>query len=288
MNAQVKDLRAEHIYGLAQDRAKRNGCRVKKLDQSARDSVINAAAWRLILNQQRFGNIRDYVEQNFWYEKSAARDRLVTKAVDAERKTYVRASKASGSTDAELAFHAACFPTKPGPNLQPLPANSVNDVIEREEFEAEEAAADDAREKIEAEENARLQQAVAVYERKLCRTHREALRLVCGPRLPNGVIAARCSVAERTVARIRADVCDIADGILTLPEDAVETLLREVETLKKEMAVIKAERRRDRFLLNHSPEEFDALRAWAAPFCEALGQSVDELLGATIEPKSSG
>jgi hypothetical protein len=285
-NSRRDEARAERILNLCKIRAKEKGCRVKKLkDADARDDVINRAAWRLLLNQQRFGNIREMIEADFWDIDGDTRNELIDRALDAERKAYTRASEASGGSE-------LLDPTTQG-SLERFTeagnefANEPTFVIERgEQLEREERAAAD-RKQIEAEENARLAQAVAAYERKLRRKHRTALRMVVGPRLPNGVIAARCGVAEATVAKIRADVCDLADAILTNPEDALETLLREVETLKKEMAVIKAERRRARFLLNHTPEEFEAFRAWAAPFCEALGSNVDDLLGPMIAPKSS-
>jgi hypothetical protein len=279
MSAQV-DSRAEHILELCRIRAKRKGCRVKKLhDARARHSVITAAAWRLILKSRRFGNIREHIEGIFWHEDSEARNKLISTALNTEHRAYTRATKASGGDPvayADLKQFA----------MDSEDAADIEQVIEREGFEAEEIAADDARAKIEAEENERLKQAVTVYRKKLRRTHRDALSLVVGPRLPNGVIADRCGVAERTVAKIRADVCDMADAIFSVPPEEVR--LAELERLadiaEAEAKARRAEARqaRTQWALSLPAAELAVFKAFAEPLCEELGMSVDELLGASI------
>jgi hypothetical protein len=279
-----RDQVAEHILNLCKTHAKKKGCRVKKLnDAGAREGVINGAAWRLMQIDAGFGNIRDYIEGSFWYEESVERDKRIARALDAERQSHIRATKASA------------IPVEPGVRI--LPANSVTDVIEQQEFEAEEAAADDAREQEAAKEFEIMREAINAYGETLrFKAHSRALWWICNePKLTNSAIEAKVSmecirgIKQGTVGKIRDHFYSLAAKFLSLmnPEDVVENLLRKVERLQAENAVLQAERRRDLFLRDHSPEEFEALRAWAAPFCEALGSSVDDLLGASIAPKES-
>ncbi|MGO9623233.1 MAG: hypothetical protein ACLP2Q_02125 [Steroidobacteraceae bacterium] len=275
--------------------------------------MINAAAWRLIRNRQRFGNLCDFIEGGFWYaEKDAQRDALIDRALDAERQAYIRASKASGGTPAgELPDRAAWeniaryaeagLPVEPGSIL--LPANSVTDVIEREDFEAEveagKTAASVAREKIEAEENERLRVARNAYAEELSNIrHRRALFLICeDPTASNSTIAARVSmrsvrgISQATVAKIRAKLTELAEEILTRsPEDLYMDELERLAAVKEAAdAVRRAERRlhRAQWALSQSAEELAAFKAFAGPLCEELGMSVDELLGVTIAPKAS-
>jgi len=309
MSAQVKSRRdevAEHIVNLCKIRAKKKGCRVKKLaDAGARDSVINAAAWRLIRNQQRFGNVRDYIEGNFWHEESDARNKLVDRALDAERQAHIRATKASGGAPAdgawkELARYVDGSIRDPETGIRLLPANSITDVIEREEFEAEEAAAVAAREKIEADENERLRLARNAYGETLEIRRRRALFLICDePTASNSTIAARVGIRSvkgikpNTVRKIREKLTELADGILTRsPEDLYMEELERLTAVKEAAdAVRRAERQlhRAQWVLSMSAAELAAFRAFATPLCEALGMSVDELFGATIiGPKPHG
>jgi NADH dehydrogenase/NADH:ubiquinone oxidoreductase subunit G len=309
MSAQLKSRReemAEHILNLCKTRAKKRGCRVKKLEgQDARDSVINAAAWRLILNQQRFGNIRDSIEGNFWNEDGAQRDALIDRALDAERQAYKRATDRAAWE--ELAPYAvAVIRFKPGPRGRPLPANSVTDVIEREDLEAEIEAEEDAaaaavaeREQIEAEENEKLRLARNAYAEELSNIrHRRALFLICDdPTASNSTIAARVSmrsvkgIKPETVSKIRDKLTELADGILTRSPD--DLLMEELERMAAVKAAADAVRRAERQLhraqywATKSAAELAEFRAFAEPLCEALGMSVDDVLGASIEPKAA-
>jgi hypothetical protein len=297
MKTQAKSRRdevAEHILELVKVSAKRRGCRVKKLgDSRARESVINGAAWRLMQSYAVFGNIRDYIEGGFWYEDGDARNKLIDRALDAERKAYIRASDRAAW--GEIAPYAVAFTPVKLVGLKLLPANSVTDVIEQEEYFKDEAAAEDVREQEAAKEFEIMREAINVYSETLRLAHRQALKWICNePKLTNSTIAAKVGmtsvrgISQATVAKIRDKFGEMADKFLVLmnPEDFVENLLRKVERLQEENAVLQAERRRDLFLRDHSPEEFEALRAWAAPFCEALGSDVDSLLGASIAPKA--
>lgn len=71
------------------------------------------------------------------------------------------------------------------------------------------------------------------------------------------------------------------------PEDAVDKLVREVEIIKKEVATLKAEKRRDAFLREHTVAEYEAFRAWITPACEAFEMSTDDMMAPTIVPKES-
>jgi hypothetical protein len=289
-----RDEVAEHIRSLCKIRAKKKGCRIKKLEDSrARESVINAAAWRLMQSDATFGNIRDYIERSFLSEDGDTRNKLIDRALDAERKAYIRASDRSAWE--EIAPYAVAFTPVKLVGLQILPANSVLDVIEQEELEAKEAAAGDAREQEASKEFDSMREAINAYSETLRLAHRKALWWICNePKLTNSTIAAKVGaesvrgIKPETVSKIRDHFKSLAAKFLTLmnPEDFVDDLLRKVERLQAENAVLQAERRRDLFLRDHAPEEFEALRAWAAPFCEALGSDVDELLGASIAPKA--
>jgi hypothetical protein len=286
-----RDEVAEHIFDLCKTHAKKRGCRVKKLeDTSARDAVINGAAWRLELGRAVFGNVRDYIEGSFWHEDGDARNKLIDRALDAERQSVKRATKASGS------------PFDPHQLYGLVPSNSVTDVIEQQEFkaeiEAEAAAAFDAREKIEAAENERLREARNAYAETLPMRHRRALFLICHePTASNSTIAAQVSmrsvrgIKPETVSKIRDKLTELANGILTrAPEDLyMEELERLADIAKAEEAVRRAERRlhRAQYWLTKSAAELAAFRAFATPLCEALNMSVDELLGASIAPKDS-
>lgn len=305
MSAQLS--RPEHIYKLVQIRAKRKGCRVKKLEgQDARDAVMNGAAWRLILNQQRFGNIREYIEGNFWHDDSEARNKLVDRALDAERQAYIRASKASGGTSAEgvwdeLARYTDGIIRDPGTGLRLLPANSATDVIEQQELEAEEIAALDAREKIEADESERMRLARNDYAEQLTNIrHRRALFLICAdPKASNSTIAARVSmqsikgIKPNTVRKIRDKLTELANGIVTRsPEDLrreEQERLAAVEEAEAEVRGVERRLHRAQWLLSMSAKELAEFRAFAKPLCGMLGMSVDELFGSTIiGPKPSG
>jgi hypothetical protein len=301
MSAQLKDPRAEHIYALVEARAKRKGSGVKKLDRSAREIVINGAAWRLILNQRKYGNIRDYqdVDGDVSSNKLGWRTlrgllRMLPdcdRALDAERKAYLRASAASGGTPAGEAVDYSALEsldrhTEEGNVTEP------EQQIEREELEAEEAAAEDARAKIEAEENERLRLARNAYGETLDNIrHRRALYLICAdPSASNSMIAAQVGlrsvkgIKPETVSKIRDKLTEIADEILTIPEGVIDTLLREVERLKQDVAALRAERRRDSWLKIMTPEEFTAARSstfWAEA-AENFGTTIDRLLGAPI------
>ena len=185
MKTQAKSRRdevAEHILNLCKTRAKQEGCRVKKLEgKGAREAVINGAAWRLMQADAVFGNIRDYIEGNFWHEDGDARNKLIDRAPDAERKAVIRATKASG------------YPLQDWTaNLLLFPAKSVTDAIEQEELEAEEAAADDAREQEAAKEFEIMREEINVYSETLRLAHRQALKWICNePKLTNSTIAAK-------------------------------------------------------------------------------------------------
>jgi hypothetical protein len=305
MNTKVNQ-RAEHILHLCKIRAKEKGCRVKKLkDTGARDGVINGAAWRLMQVDAVFGNIRDYIEGNFWYEDGDARNKLIYRALDAERKAYIRASDnaawhAATGEDSARYFEEAGIDVKAGGKFLELlvPANSVTDVIEQEDFEAKEAAADDAREKIEAEENEKLREARNVYGETLDNIrHRRALYLICqDPYACDSAIAAQVGlrsvkgIKPETVRKVRDKLTELANGILTRsPEDIYLEELERLAAVKEAAdAVCRAERRlhRAQWTLSRSAAELAAFRAFAEPLCEALNMSVDELFGASIAPKA--
>jgi hypothetical protein len=300
MSAQLKSRRdevAEHIVNLCKTHAEKEGCRVKRLnDAGARDAVINGAAWRCVQAGDVFGNIRDYIEE-FWYEDGAQRDALIDRALDAERQAYKRASKASGGTPAgELIDYSALDNlwrhTEDGNVFAP------EQVIEQQGFEAEEAAADDAREKIEAEENERLRLARNAYGETLPIRHRRALFLICSePTASNSTIAAQVGmrsvrgIKPETVSKIRDKLTELANGILTKsPEDLyMEELERLADIAKAEAEVRRAESRlrRAQWVLTLSVEELAKFRAFAEPLCDALGMSIDDLLGASIAPKAA-
>jgi hypothetical protein len=309
MNAQQsrRDEVALHIWERVKIRAKRKGCRVKKLgDKGARDGVINGALARLMeidavfpdiirrrLHLRRVGNItvvrninpllwlawvqvhREFIELGtFWHEDSDAQNKLIDRALDAERKSYLRATSASGGND-----------------LTHEDLERFTDAGSPEYFEAEDAAFD-AREEA-AKEFEIMKKVLRDYDKTLPSTHRKALWFVCNePKLTNKSITDRVraisyrGIAPGTVAEIRDKFAEIAAKFLALanPKDAVETLLRKVETLEKEMAVIRAERRRDAWLRLMSPEEFEAYRSstFFASVAEALGTTADDLLGATL------
>jgi|HubBroStandDraft_1064217.scaffolds.fasta_scaffold23300_2 hypothetical protein len=300
MNTQLKsrrDVVAEHIYALVKTRARRKGCRVRKLqDTSARDSVINGAAWRLVQVYAVFGNIRDYIEGDFWHEDGDARNKLIDRALDTERKAYIRALKQLDPEAQAKYVEATGIRFTLGPLLQPLVANSVTDVIEQEEQSEDDAAADDARERIEAEENERLREARNAYGETLRLAHRRALWLISSePTLTNSAIAAKVGmrsvrgIKPETVARIRDKLTELANGILTRSHEDVylEELERSAAVKEAADAVRRAERQlhRAQWRLSKSAEELAAFRAFAEPLCDALGMSVDELLGASIAPK---
>jgi hypothetical protein len=306
MNTKVNQ-RAEHILHLCKIRAKEKGCRVKKLkDTGARDGVINGAAWRLMQIDAVFGNIRDYIEGGFWYEDGDARNKLIDRALDAERKAHIRASDnaawhAATGEDSARYFEEAGIDVKAGGKFLELlvPANSVTDVIEQEELEAKEIAAGGAREKIEAEENEKLREARNAYGETLEIRHRRALYLICSePAANNSTIAARVGlrsvkgIKPETVRKIRDKLTELANGILTRsPEDLYMEELERLAAVKEAAdAVCRAERRlhRAQWVLSRSAAELAAFRAFAEPLCEALNMSVDELFGASIGgPKPS-
>lgn len=297
MNAQAKSRRDEvvlHLYGLIKASAKRKGCRVKKLDKVAREGVINGALARLMELDAVFGNCQS-IRGNFWYELDEAKYKLIDRAIDAERQSYIRATSASGGELLNPATQQDDLErfTEAGNPFETEPSHLLE---QQDQIEAEERAMADRKQLAEGEFKV-MWAAINAYGDTLRLAHRKALFLIRDePKLTNSTIAAQVSlhsirgIAPATVAKIRDKFYSLSAKFLSLmedPDDALNMLVREVETLKKEMAVIKAERRRDSFLQNHSIEDFEALRVWAAPFCEALGQSVDELLGATIVPKPS-
>jgi NADH dehydrogenase/NADH:ubiquinone oxidoreductase subunit G len=178
--------------------------------------------------------------------------------------------------------------------------DDVTYAIEQEEFEAEEIAADDAREKIEAEENERLRLARNAYGETLENIrHRRALYLICqDPYASNSTIAAQVAlrsvkgIKPETVRGIREKLTELADGILTRsPEDLYMEELERLAAVKEAAdAVRRAESRlhRAQWALTNSAAELAEFKAYAGPLCEALGLSVDELLGSTITgPKLS-
>lgn len=290
--AQIKSRRDEvalHILELVKDRAKRKGCRVKRLqDAAAREGVINGALARLMAQSTR---------ENFWYEEGEERDDLIRRALDAELKSYTRATAASGGTAKgelvdptaleNLSLHTEKgIPQSPGSDLDPIMfAHDPAYLYEQQEGE-------DAREREAAKELETVRQNLNAYSESLrFLAHRKAFDLICNePQLTNKAIAETVSkqsargISQQTVAKIRERYNEIAEPSLLLKGDigALKRLQRRVETVEKEMDAIRAERRRDLFLRNHSPEEFEAFRAWSAPFCEAFETTTDDLFGATI------
>ena len=99
-------------------------------------------------------------------------------------------------------------------------------------------------------------------------------------------------IKPNTVRKVREKLTEIANGILTRsPEDLyMEELERLADIAKAEAEVRKAEQRlhRAQWALSKSADELAAFRVFAAPLCEELGLSMDELLGASIVPKPSG
>jgi hypothetical protein len=288
MKTQREEL-AEHILKLVRERAKRIGCRVKKLsDSGAWEAAINGAAWRLFQ--------LDGVD---WYTNSAERNKLIDRNLDSDAQEQLRATKASGGTPAgELTNPATLeeleryvdggIPIAPG--LQLLPANSVTDEIEREEYEAENADTEEVRKKIEEGENKKLQEALDAYSETLkTRRQQKALALMrAEPKLTNSTIAARVSM--QSAKNIKPDtVSKIRDHVESLEAKfELNTLVREIAAVKTDVAALKAERRRDEFLRNHSVEEFEAFRAWSAPLYGAMGLTLDEMLAPTLNnPKPS-
>jgi hypothetical protein len=294
------------VLSLVKVRAKRKGSRVKKLDRGARDAVSNAAAWRLILNQQRLGNIREYLEGGFWHQDSDARNKLIDRAIDAERKAYTRASAASGGTPAGESIDFAAFE-----NIAPFveerlsknswrPDLSYRDepslMVEQEKHLEDEAAESDARAQIETQENELLRLARNAYGETLEIRHRRALFLICNdPSASNSTIAAQVGVRSvkgikpETVSRIRDKLTELADGILTRSPDDLfrEELERLADLAKAQAEVRRAESRlrRAQYWATKSAAELAAFRAFAAPLCEELNISIDDLMAASITPK---
>ncbi len=167
---------------------------------------------------------RNYIEHGrFWFEElDAAKRKLIDNAIDAERQAVIKATSVSGGDSAAAAEALARY-TEAGQAYAREPTRE----IEQEKLEADEAAALEYRKQIEAEENTKLRQAVEAYGRTLRREQRRALNLICfEPKRTGAKIAVRCRVSEATVSKIRANVEELADKILTIaPEEgsAVES-----------------------------------------------------------------
>jgi hypothetical protein len=185
------------------------------------------AAWIQVHHQ--------YIEHgDFWYENCEAADALVDAAIDAERGSYCEATADSdgptdGKLDPELSENLSRL-TEAGQAFATEPSREFE---HQNQLDAE-AAALEYRAQIEAEENAKLQQAVEAYGRTLRREQRRALKLICTDlSLTGAKIAVRCRVSEATVSKIRANVEELADQILTIPTEegssnAVEAPAKEV------------------------------------------------------------
>jgi hypothetical protein len=153
-----------------------------------------------------------------WNVKGAARVELIDNAIDTEMKAYIKDTEVSGgsgelepATSEDFARYSDA-----GQAFAREPTREIE--IERQE--QLETAALDAREPIEAAEDAECVAAGADYYRTLRREARRAFRLVCTePRLPNGAIAARCRVAPATVSKIRATLESICDQFQSTPPE---------------------------------------------------------------------
>jgi hypothetical protein len=116
--------------------------------------------------------------------------------------------------------------------------------------------------------------------------------LICkDPAACNSTIAAQVGmrsvkgIKPETVSKIRDKLTELADGILTIPEDFVDVLLREIEKLKTENDALRAERRKQSWLQIMSVEDWEAYRT-SGFFAEAaalFGMTADRLFGATID-----
>src|ERR1700722_14932020 len=247
MSAQLEVWK--HVEQLVKQRAPKN-FRFKKLrGAEAKTAVIKGATARLfapdavfpyalrkrLTPRQRVGNIswrpvdgltwaawrvvhRSYIERgSFWFEEqSAAKLKLIDRAVDAERKSWVDATAVAGG-DAAAASEALVRYTEGGQAFAREPTRE----IEQEKRLETEAAALEYRKQIEAEENAKLLQAVEAYRRtRRCPKQRRALVLICTDLSLTGArIAVRCRVSEPTVSKLRAKVEELADKILTIPPE---------------------------------------------------------------------
>jgi hypothetical protein len=155
---------------------------------------------------------------SFWSVSGEERDALIDRAIDAERKAYCKQTAASdgcASLDPATAEELARY-SEAGQAFATEPSRQIE---AQTQLEAE-AAALEYRAQLEAEENAKLQQAVAAYGRTLRRQQRRALKLLCTDlSLTGAKIAVRCRVSEATVSKIRANVEELADKILTIPPE---------------------------------------------------------------------
>jgi hypothetical protein len=255
---------------------------------------IDSMVWLSWVLTQRY-----YIELgNFWFEENEGIYGLVDRALDAERNAYIRAGKkADHEAREDIGFYlenAGVDVKVDGQRL--LPANSVTDTIERQDADAErelaETEAELARGIDAAKEYALMWQAIREYDETLLRpAYRKALALIVNePQLTTSDIVAKVAlrsvkgIAPDTVRKIRDKFYSLTDRFFELmhPEDALDALVRKVETLEKEMDVTRAERRRDELLRKHTVEEYEDIRAWAALFYRELGQNVDDILARTI------
>jgi hypothetical protein len=177
-------------------------------------SPLDAPIWRAF--------VKIYAQlfelSSFWSVSGEERDALIDRALDAERKAVIKAtsvSAGSGSLDPATSEDFARY-TEAGNALAAEPSR----LLEQQTQLDAEAAALEYRAQIEAEENAKLQQAVETYARTLNRKHRHAVRLaITEPKLRNCTIAARTGAGAAKVAQIRANIEEMADRILTIPPE---------------------------------------------------------------------
>jgi hypothetical protein len=164
-----------------------------------------------------------YIERgSFWFEElSAAKQKLIDNALDAERQAFIKSTSVSGGPSADEKLDPTALEnlsrlTEAGQAYAREPAR---DIEKWERLGAEDAALE-YRKQIEAEENAKLRQALNEYARKLPQKQRRALNLICFDlKLTGATIAVRCRVSEATVSKIRANVEELADKILTIPPE---------------------------------------------------------------------
>jgi hypothetical protein len=153
------------------------------------------------------------------------------RALDAARKRYLTDSSNTGGAplepktlkiDTEAQQNLSRL-TEFGNSLQTEPTRE----LEREAAEVRELAGLAQRAQIEVDENAELLKEVRAYAaRKRCKKQRRAISLICfEPRLKGKDIALKCRLAESTISKLRADIEELADKILTVPgEDDASTL----------------------------------------------------------------
>jgi hypothetical protein len=156
---------------------------------------------------------------------SASTMMLCHRALDAARKRYIKETSVSGGaplnpTTSKLDTDALANLSRFTEAGQAVAAEPSRMLEQQTQLEAE-AAALEYRKQIEAEEVAKLRQALSEYARKLPKKQRRALALVVfDTQLTGSRIAAKCGVAPSTVSKIRANVEELADKILTIaPEE---------------------------------------------------------------------